>query len=193
MQGYFSGLTDKPFVVDKSREWGVNYGLLNMIFPNPKIICMVRDLRCIFSSMEKNFRKNPIYTQDATKIDYNKFLSELNLGTDIDYLQLDCDPPSVTYDILTKIPFDKYRFAVITFEHDYYADITKSYRDKSREFLFSKGYILIASNIAPDSTSSFEDWWVHPELISKDIINIMIDNGGNVKNAQEYMLNKKIK
>jgi predicted GH43/DUF377 family glycosyl hydrolase len=145
------------------------------------------------SNKFKNFRKNPIYTQDATKIDYNKFLSELNLGTDIDYLQLDCDPPSVTYDILTKIPFDKYRFAVITFEHDYYADITKSYRDKSREFLFSKGYILIASNIAPDSTSSFEDWWVHPELISKDIINIMIDNGGNVKNAQEYMLNKKIK
>jgi hypothetical protein len=145
------------------------------------------------SNKFKNFRKNPIYTQDATKIDYNKFLSELNLGTDIDYLQLDCDPPSVTYDILTKIPFDKYRFAVITFEHDYYADVTKSYRDKSREFLFSKGYILIASNIAPDSTSSFEDWWVHPELISKDIINIMIDNGGNVKNAQEYMLNKKIK
>jgi sulfotransferase len=49
MQGYFRGLTDKHFVVDKSREWGVNYGLLNMIFPNPKIICMVRDIRCIYA------------------------------------------------------------------------------------------------------------------------------------------------
>jgi sulfotransferase len=59
MQGFFKGLTDKPFVVDKSREWGVNYGLLDMIYPNPKIICMVRDIRCIYASMEKNFRKNP--------------------------------------------------------------------------------------------------------------------------------------
>jgi sulfotransferase len=24
MQGYFNGLTDKPMVLDKSREWGIN-------------------------------------------------------------------------------------------------------------------------------------------------------------------------
>jgi sulfotransferase len=30
-----------------------------MINPEPKIICMVRDIRSIYSSMEKNFRKNP--------------------------------------------------------------------------------------------------------------------------------------
>lgn len=60
IQGYFKRLTDRPFVVDKSREWGVNYRLLEMITNDtPKIICMVRDLRSIFSSMEKNFRKNP--------------------------------------------------------------------------------------------------------------------------------------
>jgi len=59
INGYFNGLTNKPFVVDKSREWGVNYGLINMINPEPKIICMVRDIRSIYSSMEKNFRKNP--------------------------------------------------------------------------------------------------------------------------------------
>lgn len=59
INGYFNGLTDKPFILDKSREWGVNYGLIKMITPEPKIICMVRDLRSIYSSMEKNFRKNP--------------------------------------------------------------------------------------------------------------------------------------
>ena len=59
INGYFNELTDKPFIVDKSREWGVNYGLLKMINPEPKVICMVRDLRSIYSSMEKNFRKNP--------------------------------------------------------------------------------------------------------------------------------------
>ena len=135
-------------------------------------------------------RKNPVYLKDATQIDYNEFLSELNLGTDIDYLQLDCEPPATTYEILTKIPFDKYRFAVITFEHDYYADITKLYRDKSREYLKSKGYELIASNIAPDSISSFEDWWVHPDLVSKKIINIMKNDNSETKNAEKYILNK---
>jgi sulfotransferase len=30
-----------------------------MLQPEPKIICMVRDIRAIYSSMEKNFRKNP--------------------------------------------------------------------------------------------------------------------------------------
>jgi sulfotransferase len=59
MQGYFNNLTDKPYVLEKSRDWGVNYGLLNMINPEPKIVCMVRDLRSIYASMEKNFRKNP--------------------------------------------------------------------------------------------------------------------------------------
>jgi sulfotransferase len=59
MQGYFNGLTDKPMVLDKSREWGINYGLLEMFIDNPKVICMIRDARSIYCSMEKNFRKNP--------------------------------------------------------------------------------------------------------------------------------------
>jgi len=59
MQGYFKGITEKPFILDKSREWSVNYSLVEKLQENPKIICMVRDIRAIYSSMEKNFRKNP--------------------------------------------------------------------------------------------------------------------------------------
>jgi sulfotransferase len=58
MKGYFESLTDKKYIVDKSRGWGIHYELLNMINPNPKIICVVRDLRDILSSMEKIYRKN---------------------------------------------------------------------------------------------------------------------------------------
>jgi sulfotransferase len=58
INGFFDGVTDKPYVLDKSRGWGVHYGFLNSFYPNPKVICMVRDLRGIFASMEKNFRKN---------------------------------------------------------------------------------------------------------------------------------------
>lgn len=60
MEAYYQALTDKPYVVDKSRGWGVHFDLLNMIFnEEPKIICMVRDLRQILASMEKKFRQNP--------------------------------------------------------------------------------------------------------------------------------------
>ena len=55
-------------------------------------------------------------------------LIELKDCTEIDYLQLDCDPPVITYKILLKIPFDKVKFGVITYEHDHYNDITNSYR-----------------------------------------------------------------
>src|SRR5277367_4491037 len=48
MEAYFQALTDKPFVIDKSRGWGVHFDLLSMIFDDePKIICLVRDLRQI--------------------------------------------------------------------------------------------------------------------------------------------------
>jgi sulfotransferase len=60
MEGYFQALTDKPYVMDKSRGWGVHFDLLSLMFDEePRIICMVRDLRQILASMEKKFRQNP--------------------------------------------------------------------------------------------------------------------------------------
>ncbi len=59
LEGYFTALTTKPYVIDKSRAWAINWEFLNLFYPNPKIICMVRDLRDILASMEKNFRKHP--------------------------------------------------------------------------------------------------------------------------------------
>jgi len=60
VQGYFNAITDKPNVLEKSRDWGIHFGLLTMILgKEPKIVCMVRDVRSIYASMEKNFRKNP--------------------------------------------------------------------------------------------------------------------------------------
>jgi sulfotransferase len=58
IENYFNSLTDKRYALDKSRGWGIHYGFLNSFYPEPKIVCMVRDLRDIYASMEKNFRKN---------------------------------------------------------------------------------------------------------------------------------------
>lgn len=60
METYAASLTNKPYIIDKSRGWGIHYDLLQSIFDRePKIICMVRDLRQILSSMEKKFRQGP--------------------------------------------------------------------------------------------------------------------------------------
>jgi len=59
LYGYFDAITDRPYVVDKSRAWTGNFRFANFIEPEAKAIVMVRDLRGIFASMEKNYRKNP--------------------------------------------------------------------------------------------------------------------------------------
>jgi sulfotransferase len=59
LNGFFEPLTDKPYVIDKNRGWAVQRPFLDAFYPEPKIICMVRDLRDIVASMEKNFRKYP--------------------------------------------------------------------------------------------------------------------------------------
>ena len=70
MLGYFNSLTDKPYVVDKSRGWGVHYNFLNYFYSDPKIVCLVRDLRSIYSSMEKKFRENQHL--DNTIVDHSQ-------------------------------------------------------------------------------------------------------------------------
>ena len=131
--------------------------------------------------------KTKVLNQNALDINYEKLLNENFQETTIDYLQLDIEPARNTYECMVKIPFDKYKFAVITYEHDYYIDVTRSYRQKSRDFLKSKGYVLVVNDISPDGISSFEDWWVHPDLVDEKIINIMKDTNQNTKNAEDYI------
>ena len=133
-------------------------------------------------------RKNLCVLKDATTVNYDKFLSGVGMGKDIDYLQLDCDPPEVTYKILLTIPFEQYRFAVITYEHDYYCDESKSFREKSRKYLESFGYVMVVGDIAPDEWRNYEDWWIHPELVDQTILEKMIVANSDTKNAEKYML-----
>jgi tetratricopeptide (TPR) repeat protein len=135
-------------------------------------------------------RDNFCLLQDATNADYDKILSDANLGTDWDYLQLDCEPPSNTFSALQQIPFEKYRFAIIIYEHDYYCDETKLYRDKSRKYLESKGYELAVDNISSDDNSPFEDWWVHPDLVDKDVLSMIKSVTNTIKKAENYIYNK---
>ncbi len=57
--GWFNAVTDKKYVVSKSRGWGIYRPFLETFVENPKVICMVRDLRDVFNSYEKIYRRNP--------------------------------------------------------------------------------------------------------------------------------------
>jgi hypothetical protein len=133
-------------------------------------------------------RDNLVFCLDATKIDYAKFIKKVGLGPDIDYVQVDCDPPLRSLEILQSLPYDQHRFAVITFEHDFYAE--PGIRDQSRQLLLSKGYRLIAGDVAYNATNSYEDWWVHPELVSVEIQEKLLDLSPNVKYAKDYLFKK---
>jgi len=85
------------------------------------------------------------------------------------------------------IAINKYKFAVITYEHDYYVDVTRSYREKSREFLKSQGYVLVVNDVSPEGTSNFEDWWVHPDLVNSEILNKMQSVKDGIHDVREYM------
>lgn len=142
----------------------------------------------------KTKRDNPIIQKDALKVDYSNLLKEYKFNKDVDYLQLDCEPPSTTFEILRKIPFDQYRFAVITFEHDFYADIEEKYRDLSRKYLQARGYKLIAGNVSHiqdkvNFNTSFEDWWVHPDLVEEEIIKKFNKPNQEVLYTKEYLFN----
>lgn len=137
----------------------------------------------------KTNRSATLLHTDALKLDYKEVFRE-NFGDlkEIDYLQLDIEPARNTYECMLRIPFDEYKFAVITYEHDYYIDITKTYRDKSREFLRSKGYVLVVNDISPEGISNFEDWWIHPDLIKKEILLKMHCTSFKITDVREYML-----
>lgn len=147
------------------------------------------DINENFVEAHNNERKHNCLLKDALKVNYERLLMGLDMPENIDYLQLDCDPPEVTYKILLNMPFETHKFAVITYEHDYYCDDTKSFRDKSRKYLESFGYKLVVDNISPNENKPYEDWWIHPDLIEDDIVKKMMCVDGETKKAENYMLN----
>mgnify|MGYP003653745221 FL=1 len=58
-KGYYEAITDRPYVIDKSRGWGHYKEWADQIVGGKsKMICMVRDIRDIISHMEKVYRAN---------------------------------------------------------------------------------------------------------------------------------------
>ena len=82
LEGYAAALTNKPWLLDKSRDWGVHYAFLNAFYPDPKIVCMLRDPVDILCSMERNYRKASL--QDPGLVNHSEMVNT-SLEKRVDY------------------------------------------------------------------------------------------------------------
>ena len=113
-------------------------------------------------------RRNPCLQVDATTFDYLDYFVKNNFPKQIDYLQVDIDPPRDTLNCLKRLPHNEYRFSTITFEHDLYAG-NEDVKEEQKELLLSLGYVLAFENVkvvVPDwPDREFEDWWIDPAIV----------------------------
>lgn len=101
----------------------------------------------------------------------------------IDYLQIESEIiDKTTHDILIQLDnnvFNKYKFGVITFRHDFYRGNYFNTRKLGRDILKKHGYIPVFldiklpkdSYVSPKEYIEAEDWFVHPDLVDMDYIN----------------------
>ena len=82
LQGYFKNITDKNFILDDSRDWGVHYSFIDFFYPNPKIVSLIRNPIDIFCSMEKLFKKACLKN---SKIQINSEFKNTSLEQRIEY------------------------------------------------------------------------------------------------------------
>jgi hypothetical protein len=134
----------------------------------------------IFLESYKKERPNSIHViDDATKIDYLSILKNNNFPTNMDYLQIDLEVSNSstlnTLELLNNTIMNEYKFAVVTFEHDIYRGDHYNTRIRSREIFNNNGYIRVFSDVKNDDCP-FEDWYIHPDLVDKDIINKIKSN-----------------
>ena len=111
----------------------------------------------------KENRRNTVICADATEIGFVDLFDKHCVGPVVDYLQIDCDEASI--DVLEQIPFQTTKFGVITFEHDAYR-LGNETRDKVRQKLASLGYVLLVNDAAFTEHCSYEDWYVHPDVVN---------------------------
>ncbi|NBW34645.1 MAG: hypothetical protein EBR30_06410 [Cytophagia bacterium] len=113
-------------------------------------------------------RKNPVFQNDASLIDYDHLLSQYD-NNHVDYLQIDIDSESATYAVLDKINFSKFDFSVVTFEHDLYS---RGYELKNhmKDIMQQNGYILVCENVCHITDEDmFEDWYINPKYVKEEV------------------------
>ena len=147
---------------------------------------MMIEYNPVWEEWYKKWRTSDYIIGDAVDVDYVSICKALTYGrylkddTIIDYLQIDLDVANEstikTLENFDKNVFDKYKFRVITFEHDKYTGwCGEDTRTRSREIFERRGYLRVFGdvkhNLSPQWCVAFEDWYVMPELVDMNLVN----------------------
>lgn len=119
-------------------------------------------------------RKNKTLLEDATTFNYLNYFYENNFPNQIDYLQMDIHPAEDTLKALKSIPLDRYRFSVITYEHNGY--LNKQNQIESQNILNQYGYKLVVEGLMVVDGAWYEDWWVDPTAVDPEMYNEFISS-----------------
>lgn len=120
----------------------------------------------LFNSSERN---NKCVQADGVTFDYAAYFEAHNFPRQLDYLQMDLHPASVTLDALINLPLDKYRFSTITYEHNGHRGRKhQEIKRRSQEILLSYGYLLVVEDLTFNFQGhdlAYEDWYVDPLVV----------------------------
>ena len=91
---------------------------------------------------------------DALTIDYSSIFKGHKLPKTIDYLSIDLEPPTVTFDVFKLLPLNEYKFNIITYEHDGYR-MGQKFIAETRKYITSFDYVLF------ETVNDQDDYYVH--------------------------------
>jgi hypothetical protein len=145
-----------------------------------------------YLQLYKEQRQNSIHMiDDARNINYLKLFKDNNIPANLDYLQIDLEANNgSTLQTLQKLDyelFDTYKFATVTFEHDFYHTNYMNTRTESRKIFANRGYVCVFEDIDNnDPNAVYEDWYVHPSLVDMSYVTEL-----QQRNAKNYGPNNK--
>ena len=124
-------------------------------------------------------RKNPCVLANGADFNFDEYFLQNNFPKQIDFLQIDVEnyEEKEAIKTLINIPFGRYRFSVICFEHDNMMSWkNEEIKILSRDILTTLGYELVVRE-------HNEDFWVDPKAIDKSIWHPLI---GRHERRSEY-------
>jgi hypothetical protein len=112
----------------------------------------------------KQYRNTACECIDLTLCNIESLLKKHNCPEIIDYFSFDTD--GATENIIQNFPFNKYKFKIITFEHDLYAIGSKT-KNLAFDILCKYGYERLIDNVNLYPHGAVEDWYIHPDFFDK--------------------------
>ena len=131
-------------------------------------------------------RTSTFIQMDALVGDFRAIYKEHKIPAVVDYLTHDLEGDGDRYKGLIRMPFDDYEYKVITIEHDAYRGYDLTERQPQREFLQSKGYLLVAADVRSHAGDVQEDWWVHPSHIPGELYGPFISESQKFKHIFKF-------